>query len=51
MGATLNFDIPLSINELAELIRERLSAKDKLKLVQLLSIYEKSQKSNLDEVS
>ena len=36
MEATLNFNIPLSINELAQLIREQLPAGDRLKLAQLL---------------
>jgi hypothetical protein len=36
MEATLNFNIPLSINELAALIRAQLPAKDRLKLAQLL---------------
>ncbi|MFN8344234.1 MAG: hypothetical protein U0X91_04490 [Spirosomataceae bacterium] len=36
MEAILNFNIPLSINELAELIREQLPVKDRLKLAQLL---------------
>ncbi len=36
MEATLNFNIPLSINELAQLIREQLPVSDRLKLAQLL---------------
>ncbi|MEI7581444.1 hypothetical protein [Runella sp.] len=36
MEANLNFNIPLSINELAQLIREQLPASDRLKLAQLL---------------
>lgn len=36
LEATLNFNIPLSINELAQLIREQLPASDRLKLAQLL---------------
>jgi hypothetical protein len=36
MEAMLNFNIPLSIDELATLIREQLTVKDRLKLAQLL---------------
>jgi hypothetical protein len=36
MAATLNFHIPLSIDELADLIKAHLPAQERLKLAQLL---------------
>lgn len=36
MEATLNFNIPLSIHELAELIREQLPERDRATLAELL---------------
>lgn len=49
MEATLNLNLPLSVNELANFIREKLPTKDRLKLVQLLTI--ETPESNEDEVS
>ncbi|TAF94298.1 MAG: hypothetical protein EAZ32_17300 [Cytophagia bacterium] len=49
MEATLNLNLPLSVNELANFIREKLPTKDRLKLVQLLTI--EMPESNEDEVS
>lgn len=36
METTLNYNIPLSVNELAELIRDKFPKKERLKLVKLL---------------
>jgi hypothetical protein len=49
MEAILNLNLPLSVNELANFIREKLPTKDRLKLVQLLTI--ETPESNEDEVS
>lgn len=38
MEATLNFHIPLSIDELADLIKAQLPAQERLKLAQLLTV-------------
>ena len=37
MEATLNFRIPLSIDELADLIKDQLTVQERLKLAQLLT--------------
>lgn len=37
MEATLNFHIPLSIDELADLFKDQLSVQERLKLAQLLT--------------
>ena len=37
MEATLNFHIPLSIDELADLIKDQLPVQERLKLAQLLT--------------
>lgn len=36
METTLNYNIPLSVNELADLIRDKFPRKERLKLVKLL---------------
>ncbi len=48
MEATLNFNIPLSIHQLAELIREQLPEQDRATLASLLlaDIQENDQKDN-----
>ena len=49
MEANLNFNIPLSINELAQLIREQLPASDRLKLAQLLGADEPEANDELSQ--
>lgn len=49
MEATLNFHIPLSIDELADLIKEQLSAQERLKLAQLLTNEPDSSEDDEDE--
>lgn len=49
MEATLNFHIPLSIDELADLIKEQLPAQERLKLAQLLTNEPDSSQEDDDE--
>ena len=49
MEAILNFNIPLSIHELAELIREQLPKQDRAKLAELLLLDQPETEQEFDE--
>lgn len=49
MEATLNFNIPLSIHELAELIREQLPKQDRTTLAELLLLDQPGTEQDEDE--
>ena len=49
MEAILNFNIPLSIHELAELIREQLPKQDRATLAELLLLDQPETEQELDE--